>query len=137
MRLTFLINHVAFFVSHRLPIALAMQIAGHDVDLVTGQPGSPVMEALAVEKLSQHGIPHQRLAFGSQSTNPLVEGFGLVGLIVHLLRQRPDLIHCASPKGILYGGIAARLCCVPAIVFAVSGMGLPLVSFIGVISSSP
>jgi glycosyltransferase involved in cell wall biosynthesis len=123
MRLTYLVNHVAFFVSHRLPIALAMRATGHEVSLVTGQLGSPVMEARAVAELTKTGMAHTRLAFGSQSINPVTEARGLLGLILHLRRTRPDLLHCASPKGVLYGGIAARLCGVPAIVFAVSGMG--------------
>jgi glycosyltransferase involved in cell wall biosynthesis len=46
---------------------------------------------------------------------------------LQVLRQvyktKPDVIHSASPKGNLYGGIAARLCGVPKLVIAVSGQG--------------
>jgi glycosyltransferase involved in cell wall biosynthesis len=44
-------------------------------------------------------------------------------LVFHLRRLKPKLIHCASPKGVIYGGIAARLAGVPAVVFSVSGQG--------------
>jgi glycosyltransferase involved in cell wall biosynthesis len=40
-----------------------------------------------------------------------------------LRRSRPDIVHGASPKGVLYGGIAARLAGVPSLVLAISGMG--------------
>ena len=123
MKLTFLINHTAFFVSHRLPIAKAMQAKGHEVRLVTGKAGSISMEAAAVAELAKTRVPHYRLLFGSQSLNPFTEALGFLGLVLHLLRNRPDLLHCASPKGVLYGALAARLCRIPALVLAVTGMG--------------
>lgn len=122
-KLTFIINHVAFFVSHRLPIAKAMQLSGHEVRLVTGKAGSVSMEAEAVKELAKTGILHSRLCFGSQSVNPFTEALGFLGLIGHLLRTQPDLLHCASPKGVLYGALAARLCRIPALVISVTGMG--------------
>ena len=39
-KIIFFINHVAFFVSHRLPLALEAINRGYDVELITGQPGS-------------------------------------------------------------------------------------------------
>ena len=33
------------------------------------------------------------------------------------------MLHCVSPKGILYGGIAARLVGIKSVVLAISGMG--------------
>lgn len=123
MRITYVVNHVAFFVSHRLPIALAAQRAGFEVNLLTGQPGSVSMEQSAVDTLITAQVTHQRVAFGSSSINPVIEAWGLVQLIGCILLNKPDLVHCASPKGLLYGGIAARLCGVKALVLAVSGMG--------------
>jgi glycosyltransferase involved in cell wall biosynthesis len=38
-------------------------------------------------------------------------------------QSNPDIVHCASPKGLLYGGLAARFLGVKALVLAVSGMG--------------
>ena len=123
MRLTYVVNHVAFFVSHRLPLALAARERGYDVELVTGQAGSESMEPAAVAELARHGIPHVRVAFTSDGISPLTELRGLWQLAAHLRRSRPALVHCVSPKGILYGGAIARLARVPALVLAVSGMG--------------
>ncbi len=122
-RLTFVVNHVAFFVSHRLPIALEAQRRGYIVDLLTGQAGSEMMESGAEHALSATGIAHRRLAFRSSGINPVIEFWGLLQLVWFLRRRRPDLVHCASPKGLLYGGLAARLAGVRGAVLAVSGMG--------------
>lgn len=122
-RITFILNNAAFFVSHRLPIALAARREGYTVSLLTGQPGSETMDRSATAVLLSKNIKHNIVAFKSSSMNPLRELFSIAQLVYSLLRDRPDLVHCASPKGILYGGIAARISGVKAIVLAVSGMG--------------
>lgn len=122
-RIAFVVNNAAFFVSHRLPIAMAVRRAGFDVMLVTGQAGSEILEAPAAAQLDEANIQHRRVAFRSDGTNPIVEGLGFLQLVMALWRYRPDVVHCVSPKGVLYGGIAARLIGCPSLVLAVSGMG--------------
>jgi glycosyltransferase involved in cell wall biosynthesis len=121
--IVFVVNHAAFFVSHRLSIAKALIAQGVPVRLLTGQGSSPSMEAAAVQELAAAGVWHTRVRFRSASVNPLAELVGVLHLLYFLVRWRPALVHCVSPKGILYGGLAARLARVPAIVLAVSGMG--------------
>lgn len=122
-RVAYVVNHAAFFVSHRLPLAMGAKEAGFDVRLLTGQAGSQEMEQMAVAQLQADGIRHQRAVFSSSGINPLRELIGLLQLVWFMLRFRPDVVHCASPKGVLYGGIAARLCGVQGLVLAISGMG--------------
>jgi glycosyltransferase involved in cell wall biosynthesis len=122
-RIAYVVNHVSFFVSHRLPLALGARKAGFDVALFTGKAGSEQMEATAVAQLVESGILHTRTVSRSSGMNPLIELLGFLQLISFLLRYRPQVVHCASPKGVLYGGLAARICCVPAVVLAISGMG--------------
>lgn len=122
-RVAYVVNHAAFFVSHRLPLAVGAMECGFDVCLLTGQAGSQEMELAAVAQLQAAGVAHQRAVFSSSGMNPLVELVGLLQLVWFMLRYRPDVVHCASPKGVLYGGIAARLCRIPGLVLAISGMG--------------
>lgn len=122
-RIAFVVNNAAFFVSHRLPIAVAARSAGFEVALFTGQAGSKILEGSADERLAAEGIPHRRSAFKSAGTNLLVEILGLVQLVFALWKFKPTVVHCASPKGILYGGAAARWVGCPSVVLAVSGMG--------------
>ncbi len=128
LRLTFIINHVAFFVSHRLPLALGAAQQGFQVNLLSGQAGSKEMEDLATCKLETFPIRHERLCFRSSSVNPFFEAIGLLQLVLKLRKLKPDIVHCASPKGVLYGGIAARMAGVPSLVLAVSGMGYAFTS---------
>jgi glycosyltransferase involved in cell wall biosynthesis len=122
-RLIFIINVPAFFLSHRLPIALAAKRDGWQVSLITGQSSSAKMEAESAQRLSVEGISHFQAPFKATGTNPITEAFGLLQVLRHVWRIKPDVIHTASPKGNLYGGIAARICGVPKLVIAVSGQG--------------
>lgn len=122
-RIAYVVNHAAFFVSHRLPLAVGARQAGFDICLLTGKAGSEVMERPALLQLQATGFVHKRAAFTSSGINPFVELLGLLQLAWFVVWYRPDVVHCASPKGVLYGGIAARLCGVRGVVLAISGMG--------------
>ncbi len=121
--IVFVINHAAFFVSHRLPLALSAREAGWQVHLLIGQPGSEMMEPPAEKELVRHGISYRRLAFRTVGINPFWEAVGLIQLMWHIARIRPSIVHTASPKGGLYGGLACRFLGVPGLVMAVTGMG--------------
>lgn len=126
--IAFVVNTAAFFISHRLPIALAALRQGDRVTLITGQAGSAEMEADADAILASHGIAHIRLDFTSAGVNPFREAPALIAMVTALRRIRPDILHCTTPKGIMYGGLAARLAGVPNLVLAQSGMGYAFTS---------
>jgi len=65
------------------------------------------MELIAQAQLQAAGVEHQRAIFSSAGMNPFVELLGVLQLVYFMLRYKPDVVHCASPKGVLYGGIAA------------------------------
>jgi glycosyltransferase involved in cell wall biosynthesis len=123
VKILYVVNHAAFFVSHRLPIALAARDQGYAVDLLTGQAGSASMEVIAMERLKEISLRHQRVFFRSAGLNPVTEFIGFIGLISKIYKIQPTLIHCISPKGIIYGGLAARFFRTKNLVLAISGMG--------------
>lgn len=122
-KILYVVNHAAFFVSHRLPIALAARDQGFSIDLITGQAGSLSMEALATEKLKEAGLFCERVSFSSAGLNPVTELIGLIQLIKKVNKIQPEIIHCISPKGIIYGGLAARFTKTKNLLLAISGMG--------------
>src|SRR5690242_12412478 len=99
-RILFVVNEAAFFVSHRLPLALAAQKNGYDVHVAT--PSGPGEEIIRSTGLSFHPVPLDR-----RSLNPL-SGLGTIVSLVRLFRRlKPDLIHTVTIKPVIYGGIAA------------------------------
>lgn len=115
-RLLYVVNNPAFFLSHRLPIALAAKDAGYEVHVAT-MPGE------AAADIRSHGLQHHAVPMSRSGKNPLQEAATLFSLWRLYRRLRPDVVHAVTIKPVLYGGIAARLARVPAYVAAVSGLG--------------
>jgi len=122
-KLVFIVNNATFFASHRLPIAVQAKKQGYQVDLITGQPGNDTLEKLAIQKIIEQGVNHHKVAFKSNGMNLFIELYGLIQLFLITIKIKPNIVHCASPKGVLYGGIVARLIKVPSLVLAITGMG--------------
>lgn len=115
-RLLFLVNNPAFFLSHRLPIALGARAAGYEVHVAT-------MDGPSVAVIREHGFTHHVVPMTRSGRQPLQELKSLVAFWRLFRRLKPDLVHAVTIKPVLYGGIAARLAGVPAYVAAVSGLG--------------
>lgn len=117
-RLLYFVNIPRFFVTHRLPLALAAQQAGYDVHVATSMYDEP-----NVERIRAAGLPFYPLPLRQHGTSPLHE-LEALRAIVRLYRQlQPDIVHQVTIKAVLYGGLAARLCGIPAVVNAISGLG--------------
>lgn len=112
----FVVNIPEFFLSHRLPIAVAAQEAGYEVHIASA-PGD------SVESLRAKGFIHHPVGFARSGQNPWVELGTLVSLVRLFRSVRPDLVHLITIKPVLYGGIAARLVRVSGVVAAISGLG--------------
>lgn len=117
----FVVNAPEFFLSHRLPIALAAREAGCEVHVATA-------DGDAVRLIQRLGLVHHPVAIARSGQNPLLELGSLISLYRLFRKLKPDLVHLITIKPVLYGGIAARLAGVPAVVAAVSGLGTVFVA---------
>ena len=117
-RLLFVVNIPRFFVSHRLPLALAARDAGYDVHVATADVDEPNLAAIR-----EHGLPLHPIPLEQHGTRPLGELRTLLALVRLMRRLRPDLVHLVTIKPVLYGGIAARMTGRRAVVAAMSGLG--------------
>tara|TARA_B100001059_G_C17766841_1_gene546119 strand:- start:82 stop:1257 length:1176 start_codon:yes stop_codon:yes gene_type:complete len=117
-RLVFVVNSLDSFESHRFPIAVSALKEGYDVFIIYGESRTA--------KLSQFvsiGIKLIKVSGRRGSTNIFLEVIYALELFSIVRNLKPDLIHLITLKPILYGGIAAWFCSVPALVIAVTGMG--------------
>jgi glycosyltransferase involved in cell wall biosynthesis len=123
-KILFVVNVPEFFLSHRLPIALAARQAGYEVHVATA-------DGVAVQSINNFGFVHHKIAIARSGQNPFTELGSVIGLYRLFRRLQPDLVHLITIKPVLYGGIAARLAGVPAVVTAVSGLGTVFVAHAG------
>lgn len=118
-RLLFFVTEDWYFVSHRLPLAVAARQAGYDVAVVTRvrQHGETIASA---------GLRVVPFEIARGGTNPLRELATLGRLVGIYRRERPDIVHHVAIKPVIYGSVAAWIACVPETVNAIAGMGLLL-----------
>lgn len=114
--LLFIVNSAEFFLSHRMPIALAAKEAGYDVHVATALDAT-------VERVSSAGLKWHELPMSRSGVNPFYELWTLWRIVLLLSRLRPGVVHLVTIKPVLYGGIAARLVRIHAVVASISGLG--------------
>lgn len=116
-RLLIVVQEALFFTTHRLPIGRAMQQRGWEVHVA-----APADPALA-ERLAGEGFPVHSVPLARGGLNPLAELRLLLALFGLFMTLRPQLLHLVSIKPVIWGGIAARLAALPAVVHAITGLG--------------
>ena len=115
-KLLFVVTEDWYFVSHRLPLAVAAKAVGFDVAVATRLASlTHIIEAAGIRTIS--------LEISRRGVNPLYELATLVRLWRLYRRERPNIVHHVALKPVLLGGMAARLAGIHAVVSAVAGMG--------------
>jgi len=115
-KVLFLVTEDWYFVSHRLPLAVAAREAGYEVVVATRVRD----KAAAIEAAGVRVIPIKMDRGGMNLPRELATLFRLWRLY---RRERPDIVHHVALKPVLLGGLAARLAGVRAVVGAVAGLG--------------
>lgn len=109
------VNTYEFFMSHRLPVAIAAHSSGFDVHVMTSDvPQNARLNSL----FTFHQMPLAR-----SGQNPFTEFYTLLFFILKFSKIKPNLVHLVTIKPVIYGGIAARLVGVKSVVAAISGLG--------------
>ncbi|VAX07265.1 Lipid carrier : UDP-N-acetylgalactosaminyltransferase / Alpha-1,3-N-acetylgalactosamine transferase PglA; Putative glycosyltransferase [hydrothermal vent metagenome] len=120
-KLLFVVNVPWFFISHRLPIALAAKSAGYDVHVATS--AGPEVAQIRSKGLTVHEIPFTR-----SSSEILHELRTLYGLYMLYKKIQPDIVHHVTIKPVLYGSFIAGIVKVPNVVNAISGLGFVFIA---------
>lgn len=120
-RLMYVVNVDWFFLSHRLPIALAAMREGYEVHVAVG-----ITDRLA--ELRSYGFTLHPLRMRRGNSGIADELAAFFELFRLFKTVKPDLVHLVTIKPVLWGGIASRLARVPAVVAAISGLGFVFVN---------
>ena len=107
-KIAYVINHSAFFYSHIYNIAHQARKNNYEIKLFCGEASSEEMNKYANFKLKEKKIKLIQNSFKSSGVNLFNEIIGFLQLIKNLKKYEPDIIHCATPKGILFGGLASK-----------------------------
>ena len=114
--IVFVVNKVSYFQTHRLPIGLELIKQCYEVHVVAPEERP--------NELVKAGFIYHQVAMSRRGKSPLAE-LNVIYSLTKLFKQiKPDLVHLVTIKPYLYGGIAARLAGVPAVISAVAGLGI-------------
>lgn len=111
-----IVNEDRFFLSHRLPVALAARESGYDVIIVAKNTGHK-------EEIENLGFRYIDIPMNPTGMNPIQELKTLCFLINLYRKLHPEIVHHVGLKSMLWGGVAAKICNVKGVVNAVSGLG--------------
>lgn len=114
--LLLVVNTDFFFLSHRLPIALAAKDRGWRVVVATADTGR-------AEEIRACGLEHVSLSMTRSDTNIIREAGTVLELVSLFRHLRPNVIHLVATKSVLYGGLASFAASTAGVVFAVTGVG--------------
>ena len=117
-KLLYVVNIPRFFLSHRLPLALAAVAEGFEVHVAASDA-----DPAAAARITAAGLPFHPLPLSQHGLNPIRELRTIIALQRLYARLKPDLLHQVSIKPVIYGGIAAKLSRRRAVVQAMSGLG--------------
>lgn len=121
MKIVLFANTDWFLYNFRLPLALALKKAGHDVLLVT--PAGPYGE-----KFQEVGLQWVEAPMNRRSLNPFKELGFLIWLVRFLKSKEIDLIHSFTLKCVVYGALAAQIAGVRRRISGVDGLGYVFLS---------
>jgi len=116
IKIFYVVNVDWFFLSHRLPIALAAKAAGYEVTIVTANSGK-------IDVIKNYGLNVIEAPF-SRSGTSLINEFKTFFFLFNLFRKhKPAIVHLVTIKPNIYGSLAATFFKNIAVVNAVSGLG--------------
>ena len=115
-KLLFIVNVDWFFISHRLPIALAALDKGYEVHLAT-----TITEF--DNKLRSKGIIVHPITFKRYGFNPFILINSFIQILFLYFRIKPNLVHLVTIQPVILGSIAAKFQSSISVVAAISGLG--------------
>jgi glycosyltransferase involved in cell wall biosynthesis len=116
-------NRSQYFVTHRLPLAMAVRDRLAEVHVTTLSRREEDLELIASKGLVFHKLPHN--SNGRSVVKPLLLGFELATLFKRL---KPDLVHIFTLKAMCVGGLAFLGVDKSAVLMTVTGLGYAFTS---------
>ena len=122
-KIAYVINHISFFSTHILPLAIEAKKKDYEIKIFCGHGGSKETEINAKKILKKFKINFINVGFSPASKNIFSELKFLIIFLRELRKYNPDIIHGISLKGILYSCIYFNIFGVKKLICFITGMG--------------
>lgn len=116
-KLLFLVSEDWYFMSHRLPLALAARDAGYEVVVATRV--STHRDAMEASGLRVVPLKHMK-----RSSADIINELKCISEIHTIIRrEKPTVLHAVAIKPVIYAALCGRILKVPRLVAALGGLG--------------
>ena len=122
-KIAYVINHISFFTSHIIPLALKAKKNGYKIKIFCGHGGSKEMEIESKKILKKNKIDFKNIGFFPASKNIFSEFKYLIFFLKEIKKYNPDIIHGISLKGVLYSCVYFNFYGVEKLICFITGMG--------------
>ena len=116
-KILYIINDLDFFISHRLPIAVAAKKAGHKIFIGSSS------NSKNIRKIKGLGFKFYPIPISRSKKNFFKELILLISLFFVFIRVRPDIVQLITIKPLIYGGIISRILNIKLTIFTIAGLG--------------
>jgi glycosyltransferase involved in cell wall biosynthesis len=123
LKIFFITNHKSFFNSHIYDHANKLRRKNKfSTELICGFDASDIMGSAATKQLNLKKIKINKFKFYPTTINPILDLSALCKIFFFIKHKQPKILHVATPKGIVLGGLVGLFLQIPTIIFF-SGMG--------------
>jgi len=122
-KILLIVNHLAFFVSHRMHIAEELVKRNNKIKIISGNTASLLMEKKAIDEMKKKKFDYKKLSYSSSKINFFKDFIGIFELIFIINKFKPDILHFISAKGFLIGIISSYFSKVRHKITSISGIG--------------
>ena len=116
-KILYIINDLDFFISHRLPIAIAAKKAGYKI-FISSSSVSKNLNIIKKYNFKFYPIPITR-----SKKNIFLEIKLFFSILFTILKIKPDIVQLITVKPLLYGGIISRFLNIKLTIFTIAGLG--------------
>ncbi len=116
-KILFVINDIDFFISHRLPLAIAARKKNFEVFIC-----APT-ELKKIKFLKKFGIKIIPIKLSRSNKNIFKDIVLFISLYKIIKKLKPDILQLITIKPLLYGGIISKILNIKLTIFSFSGLG--------------
>ncbi len=110
------VNDMAWFWSHRLPLARAIMAQGAELHLATNNAATNAQ--IAALGIKGHDLPAHTGSF-----NPIGQAMLAFNIFKTLKDVQPDIVHAITLRHAFFTGLASKITKTPRAVFTIAGLG--------------
>jgi glycosyltransferase involved in cell wall biosynthesis len=122
-KILFVVNEAYFFMTHRIPVARALAVAGCEVHVAVPADHVWAPSDFSIDEIEEAGFILHTIPLSRRGKNILQDIQSLVSIYRLILRVKPDVVHLFTIKPVIYGGLVARFSGVKSLISSFTGLG--------------